>query len=233
MDILTPYSVACSVGFKSKRRCTSLEHLNSFPAALCITIILWTPHCYIITQTGQDLSVCSKTSKVRIDCCGVKKKLYNQYKSFMAMPVIHFLISRAVYKKELMTLTLLLLILYFIGEKCIGLYYFFRSFSNFRMCLMEPLQGHYFLNCSHNKCTVSLILITGMFSHCSSQLVPVQVANPSASSKLVPACWQQQQRAHFTVRHTSLQCIPGKCCRGVPRKIYTWCLTYLSLHLYQ
>lgn len=42
------------------------------PALLCITIILWTPHCYIITQQGQDPSVCSKTTKVGADCCGVK-----------------------------------------------------------------------------------------------------------------------------------------------------------------
>lgn len=56
---------------------------------------------------------------------------------------------------------------------------------------------------------------------------------PLASSKLLPARWQRRcGGGRLPTRHTSLQRMAGKRCRGVPRKIYTWCLTYLSLHLY-
>ena len=93
----------CIEGFYIPSATTS-EHLNS-AATQFITIILWTPHCYIKARGGQDLSVCSKTSKVKIRFCGDKslcsKKKKKKKKSFMAMAVIHLLISKVVHKKQL------------------------------------------------------------------------------------------------------------------------------------
>lgn len=69
MDVLTQYSAVRSVGFKSKRRFTSLEHLNSFLQRCALQLFYELVSVILLLREGRAVSRCNKTSKFRIDCC--------------------------------------------------------------------------------------------------------------------------------------------------------------------
>lgn len=126
------------------------------------------------------------------------------------MPVIYFLISRAVYKKEQSyNLDLTPANSAWVKKSM----HIFGEFHDW--CLLEPLQHHFILNCSH-KCTVSRILITNIcfqkhivaanWSPCRRQTLrpAASWSQPAGSSNSVPTLCLSHTSTHSPSRHPAV-----------------------------